>query len=79
MRILVTGVAGFVGSHVAERLLSDGHDVVGLDGFTDYYPRPIKERNLAPVLGRPGFTFHELDLRRDPLGPGGRRGRGGHP
>lgn len=69
MRILVTGVAGFVGSHVAERLLSDGHDVVGLDGFTDYYPRPIKERNLAPMLGRAGFTFHELDLRRDPLGP----------
>jgi nucleoside-diphosphate-sugar epimerase len=69
MRILVTGVAGFVGSHVAERLLSDGHDVVGLDGFTDYYPRPVKERNLGPILGRPRFTFHEADLRRDPLGP----------
>jgi UDP-glucuronate 4-epimerase len=69
MRILVTGVAGFVGSHVAERLLNDGQQVVGLDGFTDYYPRPIKERNLSAVLGRPGFTFHELDLRRDPLAP----------
>ena len=69
MRILVTGVAGFVGSHVAERLLSDGHHVVGLDAFTDYYPRPVKERNLGPILERPGFTFHELDLRRDPLGP----------
>ncbi len=69
MRILVTGVAGFVGSHVAERLLADGHEVVGLDGFTDYYARPIKERNLSAVLGRPGFTFHELDLRRDPLTP----------
>ena len=69
MRILVTGVAGFVGSHVAERLLVDGHEVVGLDGFTDYYARPIKERNLSAVVGRPGFTFHELDLRRDPLGP----------
>jgi UDP-glucuronate 4-epimerase len=69
MRILVTGVAGFVGSHVAERLLDDGHEVVGLDGFTDYYPRPIKERNLSGAMARAGFTFHELDLRRDPLGP----------
>lgn len=69
MRILVTGVAGFVGSHVGERLLADGHEVVGLDAFTDYYPRPVKERNLAGLLGRPGFAFHELDLRTDPLAP----------
>jgi len=68
MRILVTGVAGFVGSHVGERLLADGHEVVGLDAFTDYYPRAIKERNLAGLLGRPRFTFHELDLRTAPLG-----------
>ena len=67
MRILVTGVAGFVGSHVAERLLADGHEVVGLDALTDYYPRPIKERNLAALSGLPRFTFHELDLRTDPL------------
>lgn len=69
MRTLVTGVAGFVGSHVAERLLADGVEVVGIDAFTDYYPRAIKERNLAPILGRRGFTFHELDLRRDPIVP----------
>jgi len=69
MRILVTGVAGFVGSHVAERLLDDGHAVVGLDAFTDYYPRAVKERNLGPIRTRTGFTFHELDLRHDPIVP----------
>ena len=67
MKVLVTGVAGFVGSHVAERLLTDGHEVVALDCFTDYYPRPVKERNLAELLRSPGFRFHELDLRVDPL------------
>lgn len=69
MRILVTGVAGFLGSHVGERLLTDGHEVIGLDAFTDYYPRPVKERNLAGLIGRPRFSFHELDLRTDPLEP----------
>lgn len=67
MRILVTGVAGFVGSHVAERLLADGNDVVGLDCFTDYYPRSVKEQNLAGLRRSPGFRFHELDLRVDAL------------
>jgi nucleoside-diphosphate-sugar epimerase len=50
MRCLVTGVAGFVGSHLAERLIDLGHDVVGLDRFTDYYPRPMKEANLGRLL-----------------------------
>ena len=69
MRVLVTGVAGFVGSHLAEQLLVEGHSVVGLDSFTDYYPRSIKERNLSGLLEMRAFQFHELDLRTDRLGP----------
>jgi nucleoside-diphosphate-sugar epimerase len=49
MRILVTGAAGFIGSHLSERLISDGHDVVGVDAFIPFYPREIKERNIARV------------------------------
>ena len=69
MRIVITGVAGFVGSHLAEALLGNGDEVVGLDAFIDYYPRPVKERNLAGLIARPGFTFHERDLRTDALEP----------
>jgi nucleoside-diphosphate-sugar epimerase len=67
MRILITGVAGFVGSHLAEALLDRGDEVVGVDAFIDYYPRRIKEANLAGLFGRPGFEFHELDLRTAPI------------
>jgi UDP-glucuronate 4-epimerase len=69
MRVFVTGVAGFVGSHLAEALLARGHEVVGVDAFIDYYPRSVKEANLAGLVGRPGFRFHELDLRTAPLEP----------
>ncbi len=62
MRCLVTGVAGFIGSHLAERLLRDGHEVCGVDGFIDYYPRWIKERNLAYLRRWQRFTFVEGDL-----------------
>lgn len=62
MRCVVTGAAGFIGSHLCERLLADGHAVVGVDCFTDYYPRPVKERNLAACRDHPHFRFHELDL-----------------
>ena len=44
--VLVTGAAGFIGSHVVERLLADGKTVRGVDAFTDYYPRALKEENL---------------------------------
>jgi UDP-glucose 4-epimerase len=62
MRYLVTGCAGFIGSHLSERLLQAGHQVSGVDCFTDYYPREIKARNLQGFLQRPNFTFHEVDL-----------------
>jgi nucleoside-diphosphate-sugar epimerase len=63
MKALVTGVAGFIGSTLAERLLADDADVVGIDCFTDYYPRPIKERNLGGLIGRPRFRFLESTIR----------------
>jgi nucleoside-diphosphate-sugar epimerase len=63
MKALVTGVAGFIGSTLAERLMADGADVVGLDCFTDYYPRPIKERNLTALVGRPRFRLVESAIR----------------
>lgn len=59
---LVTGAAGFIGSHLSERRVNEGHRVVGLDCFTDYYPRPMKERNLANLRREPRFHFLELDL-----------------
>jgi nucleoside-diphosphate-sugar epimerase len=59
MNAFVTGVAGFVGSHLAERLLDRGVRVIGIDCFTDYYARSIKEANLASVQERPGFRFVE--------------------
>jgi UDP-glucose 4-epimerase len=62
MLSVVTGVAGFIGSHLAERLIGEGHQVVGIDCFTDYYPRLIKESNLDNLLSLPGFSFIEGNL-----------------
>lgn len=61
-KVVVTGAAGFIGSHLCEALLARGDDVVGVDCFTDYYPRFLKQRNLDPLLGKPGFRFVEADL-----------------
>ena len=63
MKALVTGVAGFIGSTLTEHLLHEGWDVVGLDCFTDYYPRAIKERNLTTALAHKRFRLHEVDLQ----------------
>jgi nucleoside-diphosphate-sugar epimerase len=62
MTVLVTGVAGFIGSHLAERLVGAGHKVVGVDCFTAYYPREVKESNITWLRGQSNFTFHEVNL-----------------
>ena len=69
MRIVVTGAAGFIGSSLCRELLAGGHDVTGIDAFTDYYPRWIKERNIAALRGRPGFELLEEDLDAMDLAP----------
>jgi nucleoside-diphosphate-sugar epimerase len=66
-RHLVTGCAGFLGSHLSERLVSEGHEVIGVDCFTSYYARATKERNIEHLRDEPGFHLLELDLARDPL------------
>jgi UDP-glucose 4-epimerase len=63
MKALITGVAGFIGSTLAERLLDRGADVIGIDCFTDYYPRSMKERNLAGPSSRAGFRFVESRIQ----------------
>jgi len=65
VRYVVTGAAGFIGSHLAEALLSVGHDVVGIDSFTDYYDPRLKEENAA------GLDVRRLDLAADELDFGG--------
>lgn len=62
-RVLVTGAAGFIGSHLVERLLDDGHVVGGLDNFDPFYGRSTKEANLERARGRSDFRFVEGDLR----------------
>jgi UDP-glucose 4-epimerase len=64
---LVTGCAGFLGSHLCEALLAGGHRVLGVDCFTDYYPRALKEANVADIRRIPAFRLIEADLGVAPL------------
>ncbi len=68
MRVLITGVAGFIGSWVAEALLRNGHEVLGLDCFTDFYPRCYKEANLKELEDWASFRFMEADLSKVGVG-----------
>lgn len=68
MKAVVTGAAGFIGSHLTERLLADGFEVWGVDAFVPYYPRAIKEQNLAPARGHDQFRLIEGALQEINLG-----------
>ena len=64
MKILITGAAGFIGSHMAEALVAQGHPVLGLDNFAQYYDRSLKERNREAIVSK-GVQFIEADLLDD--------------
>ncbi|MBW7865543.1 MAG: NAD-dependent epimerase/dehydratase family protein [Candidatus Hydrogenedens sp.] len=66
-RVLITGAAGFIGSHLTDTLLARGDEVVGLDEFNDYYDPAIKRDNLAGALTHPKFTLVEADIRDEPV------------
>lgn len=70
-RVLVTGAAGFIGSHLCEALAGAGHDVVGVDNFDPFYAKDVKERNLGTLHGLSRFQFFDADVGKDELPLGG--------
>lgn len=66
MKALVTGAAGFIGSHLTERLLKDGWNIVGVDSFDPFYDPQIKRHNMAGCLAHPAFRLIEADIRDQP-------------
>ena len=68
-KALITGAAGFIGSHLSERLVSDGWSVTGIDSFTDYYDPERKRRNIAGLSSSDRFALVEEDLNAAPLEP----------
>jgi len=67
LKHLITGAAGFIGSNLAKKLLAAGEEVIGIDCFTDYYSRDLKERNIEIILDNSNFTFIEKDLLKTDL------------
>jgi len=63
MKILVTGVAGFIGMHSAKKLLDDGHEIIGIDNLNDYYDVTLKEDRLKTLEGYKNFKFLKLDIK----------------
>jgi UDP-glucuronate 4-epimerase len=61
-KFLLTGCAGFIGSHVAELLLTQGHSIIGIDNFDSFYPRELKEKNISSFINNPNFTLIESDI-----------------
>ena len=64
MKLVVTGACGFIGSHLCDRLLEAGHEVTGIDGYVPFYPREMKERNIASAKTSPRFTLHETLIQK---------------
>ncbi|MEA2053111.1 MAG: GDP-mannose 4,6-dehydratase [Euryarchaeota archaeon] len=62
MKALVTGCAGFIGSHLVDKLLEQEYEVIGMDCFTDYYARKIKEANISKALKSRDFEFIEENI-----------------
>lgn len=67
MKCVITGAAGFIGSHLCERLIHRGHEVIGIDSFVPYYSPELKKQNVQWLKQHPRFVLHEHDLRFDPV------------